>query len=149
MKLLLLVTAGLLSAAAVALEGSPAGDHTYTVIINNTCYRDIRVAVHYQDPDRGWVTEGWWEVPKGSELPTGITASSNQFYMHGSTITGKAKNWPPVKSRKQYNSYPVLESGRFLLRDDNPERATGTEEERFSLKEISPQSPGLKARFDC
>ena len=35
--------------------------NAYQVIINNTCSRDIRVAVHYQHPDRGWITQGWWD----------------------------------------------------------------------------------------
>ena len=117
-------------------------DGRYTVIINNTCHRDINVAIHYLHPQRGWVTQGWWDVAANSELETGVTAASNRIYMHGNT-PGRLQ-WPPERSRKEYNRYTVRQQD-FLV--EEPEAGSG--EVPFSLKEIPAQSTGLKARFDC
>lgn len=119
-------------------------DRQYSVLINNSCHRDISVAVHYRHPERGWITEGWWQVAGNSELDTGITASHNQFYLFGDT-EGYLQ-WPPERSRKDYPRYGILE-GDFVLEEGAS--APGMQEAPFSLKEVSPQSAGLKARFDC
>jgi len=119
--------------------------NTYSVTINNTCYRDVRVAVHYQHPDRGWITRGWWEVEARTELQTDIVSNHNQFYMHG--VASSSRQWPPARSRKQYNQYEVLQDEDFIIEaghTSNPDQGVP-----FSLKEISPNSLGLKARFDC
>jgi hypothetical protein len=136
----------LLSAVAIqAQEQSLPSGKIYTVIINNTCHRDIRVAIHYSHPEMGWVTQGWWEVNDRSELATGIVSDHNQFYMHGNDM-GR-QQWPPEKSRKKYNHYPVSLNENFSL--ESAEADETAEQVKFSLKEISLQSPGLKATFDC
>lgn len=133
--------------ASQALQAD-AGGQAYTVTLNNTCHRDIRVAVRYLHPERGWVTQGWWEVPGGSEAGTGIVAAGNAFYLFGTT--GARLQWPPENSRKAYNRYPVTEGADFLVRDNElAVDAAGVRAAPFSLKEIAPGSAGLKARFDC
>lgn len=137
----------LISHAALASQNlsSVQQENTYSVSINNTCSRDIRVAVHYQHPQRGWITRGWWEVEARSELQTDIVSNHNQFYMHGEASA--RRQWPPVRSRKQYNRYEVLENEDFILEAN--QNVSPDQGVPFSLKEISPTSQGLKARFDC
>jgi len=136
----------LLTSVAIQAQEQPLpAGKAYTVIIKNTCRQEIRVAIHYSHPEMGWVTQGWWEVNGRSELATGIVSDHNQFYMHGNDL-GR-QQWPPERSRKIYNRYSVLLNENFSLES---EEAHETEEQiKFSLKEISPQSPGLKASFDC
>lgn len=119
-------------------------DRQYAVLINNSCHRDIRVAIHYRHPERGWITEGWWEVAGNSEQATGIISTHNQFYLFGNTAGNL--QWPPEKSRKNYPRYGILESD-FMLEEGSS--VPGMQVAPFSLKEISPASAGLKARFDC
>jgi hypothetical protein len=127
---------------------SSSQGNTYQVIINNTCSRDIRVAVHYQHPDRGWVTQGWWEVEGRTELQTDIVSNHNQFYMHGATLGNR--QWPPARSRKQYNQYEVIQDENFIIESVESESTSSSSQAvPFSLKEVSPGSLGLKARFDC
>lgn len=130
--------------ASMASQANTLGIRDYTVIINNTCHRDIRVAVHYRHPQRGWVTQGWWEVAANSELPTAIQATDNRFYIHGDTQG--ALQWPPARSRKQYDHYTVMPKD-FLLEGAAAELAPGGTP--FSLKQVQSGSAGLKARFDC
>ena len=127
---------------AVASQALALQAREYTVIINNTCHRDIRVAIHYRHPDNGWITEGWWEVAGNSELPTGIVSDHNRFFMHGDT-PGRLQ-WPPERSRKQYNRYSVVEENFRIPETDSREAGVP-----FSLKEVPADSRGLKARFDC
>ena len=101
--------------------------------------------MHYQHPDRGWITQGWWEVEGRTELQTDIVSNHNQFYMHGATAG--SRQWPPAKSRKQYNKYEVLQDEDFILEAEST--SSSSQAIPFSLKEISPGSLGLKARFDC
>lgn len=147
MKHPLLLLPLLLLLPSAAFPAQATGQHTYTVIINNTCNQDIRVAVHYRHPELGWVTEGWWQVAARSEQSTGLVSSERRFYMFGDAPG--PRQWPPSRSRKQYNHYDVLEDGDFRLVEGRETEAGTTTRVPFSLKEVSVDSAGLKARFDC
>ena len=150
MRLLLLSISVLLPAVSLqapAQDGGGREQHTYTVIINNTCRQDIDVAIHYRDPELGWVTRGWWHAGGGSEVTTGLQSDHFQFFMHGET--GGRKQWPPARSSKPYQHFEIIKGEDFLFTDKDSGNRADTVTVPFSLKEVSPESPGLKARFDC
>lgn len=55
-----------------------------TISLKNDCPdMPIKVSVHYFDEHKGWLTRGWFEVPAGHSIDTGLHSKGKQVFFYG------------------------------------------------------------------
>lgn len=59
-----------------------------SISLKNECSESIFVAVYYSDPEDGWISEGWWEVPARKTIETGLQSNSSQVFFYAKNSTG-------------------------------------------------------------
>ena len=127
--------------------------HNSITLINDCPNGSIWVSIHYLTPpeDGRWVTQGWFEVPAGKSVPTGVVSLSSVFYFYGfganSAWQGLGSNGRPLPNA--FKGWIANRSGApFLLAGSETPAEELKQQVWFFQQHFKGMGP-QKLRFQC